>query len=398
VVSSVNKSAASRSPYSLEFPVNRSRTALAAGLLAVVALAATACGSSAGASSASDSKTATAKSAADLGGMDALVAAAKAEGTLNVITLPRTWANYGALMDGFTAKYGIKINDANPDGSSQDEINAVKQLKGQDRAPDVLDLGSSFALSAASANLLAPYQVATWKDIPDAQKDARGRWFNDYGGYISIGYDAKRVTTPPTSFADLAKPDYKGMVALNGDPTKAGAAFAGVYAAALAKGGSVDNIQPGIDFFGQLKKSGNFIPVGATQATIQSGQTPITIDWDYLQVSAADTLKGKVDWKVVVPKDGLYANYYNQAISATAPHPAAARLWEEYLYSAEGQNGFLKGSARPVELAAMQAAGTVDKTAFAALPQVDGTSPFPTEAQLDAAKKVIADSWAKTVG
>ncbi|MEV6609697.1 extracellular solute-binding protein [Kutzneria sp. NPDC051319] len=378
--------------------MNRSRTALAAGLLAVVALAATACGSSSGANSASNTKAATAKSAADLGGMDALVAAAKAEGTLNVITLPRTWAGYGDLMDGFTKKYGIKINDANPDGSSQDEINAVKQLKGQDRAPDVLDLGSSFALSAAASNLLAPYQVATWKDIPDAQKDAQGRWFNDYGGYISIGYDAARVKTPPTSIADLAKADYKGMVALNGDPQKAGAAFAGVYAAALAKGGSVDNIQPGIDFFGELKKSGNFIPVGATQATIQSGQTPITIDWDYLQVSAANTLKGKVDWKVVVPKDGLYANYYNQAISATAPHPAAARLWEEYLYSAEGQNGFLKGWARPVELAAMQAAGTVDKTELAALPQVDGKSPFPTEAQLDAAKKVIADSWAKTVG
>ena len=378
--------------------MNRSRTALAAGLLAVVALAATACGSSSSASSGANNKAATAKSAADLGGMDALVAAAKAEGTLNLITLPRTWAGYGDLMDNFTKKYGIKITDANPDGSSQDEINAVKQLKGQDRAPDALDLGSSFALSAASANLLAPYQVATWKDIPDSQKDAQGRWYNDYGGYISIGYDSKRVTTPPTSFADLAKPEYKGMVALNGDPTKAGAAFAGVFAASLAKGGNADNVQPGIDFFGGLKKSGNFIPVGATQATIQSGQTPITIDWDYLQVSAANTLKGKVDWKVVVPKDGLYANYYNQAISATAPHPAAARLWEEYLYSAEGQNGFLKGWARPVELAAMQSAGTVDKDELAALPQVSGSSPFPTEAQLDAAKKVIADSWAKTVG
>jgi putative spermidine/putrescine transport system substrate-binding protein len=301
-------------------------------------------------------------------------------------------------MDNFTKKYGIKINDANPDGSSQDEINAVKQLKGQDRAPDVLDLGSSFALSAAAANLLAPYQVSTWKDIPDSQKDAQGRWYNDYGGYISIGYDAKQITTPPTSFADLAKPDYTGKVALNGDPTKAGAAFAGVFAASLAKGGNADNIQPGIDFFGALKKSGNFIPVGATQATIQSGQTPITIDWDYLQVSAADTLKGKVDWKVVVPTDGLYANYYNQAVSATAPHPAAARLWEEYLYSTEGQNGFLKGWARPVELAAMQSAGTVDKTELDALPKVSGNSPFPTEAQLDAAKKVIADNWAKTVG
>ncbi|GAA0618557.1 extracellular solute-binding protein [Kutzneria viridogrisea] len=389
--------AAPTPPALVELTVNRSRTALAAGLLAAV-LGLTACGGSASSSGSSDSKAATAKSAADLGGMDALVAAAKAEGALNVITLPHTWANYGAILDGFKAKYGLKINESNPDGTSQDEINAVKQLKGQDRAPDVLDLGSSFALSAAAGGLLAPYKVATWKDIPDAQKDADGRWYNDYGGYISIGYDAAKVPNPPTSFADLAKPEYKGKVALNGDPTKAGAAFAGVYAAALAKGGSFDNIQPGIDFFGELHRNGNFIPVGATQATIQSGQTPITIDWDYLQVSASKTLAGKVDWKVAVPTDGHYANYYNQAISASAPHPAAARLWQEYLYSAEGQNLYLKGSARPVTLAAMQAAGTVDKTALEALPKVTGEASFPSEKQLDAAKKVIADSWAKTVG
>jgi putative spermidine/putrescine transport system substrate-binding protein len=376
--------------------VNTRLIGLAAGALAL-AVGVTGCGGSSGSSS-SSSPAAKATSAAAMGGMDALVKAAKAEGSLNVITLPRTWANYGTLMDEFQAKYGIKITDANPDGSSQDEINAVKQLKSQTRAPDVLDIGSSFALSAASAGLLAPYKVATWNDIPDAQKAANGDWYNDYGGYISIGYDANKISTPPTSFASLTNPAYQGKVALDGDPTKAGAAFAGVYAAALSKGGNFDNIQPGIDYFATLKQDGNFIPVGATQATIQSGQTPITIDWDYLQVSAAKTLAGKVNWKVVVPTDGLYANYYNQAISATAPHPAAARLWEEFLYSTQGQNGFLGGAARPVELAAMTAAGTVDKTELAALPQVDGTAKFPTQDQINKANTVIASNWASAVG
>jgi putative spermidine/putrescine transport system substrate-binding protein len=367
-----------------------------AAAVAALAIGVAGCGGSAQGDSSSPAAKATSAQAA--GGMDALIKAAKAEGTLNVITLPRTWANYGALMDTFTKKYGIKITDANPDGSSQDEINAVKQLKGQTRAPDVLDLGSSFALSAASSGLLAPYKVATWNDIPADQKDTNGDWYNDYGGYISIGYDASRVTNPPKSFADLTNPAYKGEIALNGDPTKAGAAFAGVFAAALAKGGNFDNIQPGIDYFGQLKQDGNFIPVGATQATIQSGQTPITIDWDYLQVSAAQTLAGKVNWKVVVPSDGLYANYYNQAISASAPHPAAARLWEEFLYSTEGQNLFLQGAARPVELTAMQTAGTVDAKAFSAMPQVNGTAKFPTQQQLDTATKTIASNWASSVG
>ena len=342
---------------------------------------------------------ASATSAADLGGMDALVAAAKQEGTLNVIALPKTWADYGAIMDAFTAKYGIKINDANPDGSSQDELNAIKQQKGKSSAPDVVDVGQAAAASGAADGLFAPYQVATWAQLPDAQKDAQGRWYNDYGGFIAIGYDAGKVKTPPTTLKSLDNPAYKSQVALNGDPTKANAALSGVIAAALANGGSLDNAQPGIDFFGKLKSEGIFIPVGATQATIQNGTTPITIDWDYLQASAAKDLKAKgIDWKVVVPTDALFGGFYNQAVSASAPHPAAARLWEEFLYSAEGQNLWLKGQARPAELDALQKAGTADATALAALPAVTGTPQFATQDQMSAASKLAVAGWAKATG
>jgi putative spermidine/putrescine transport system substrate-binding protein len=360
-------------------------------------LTVTACGSTASTSSA-PSGAATAKSAADLGGLDKLVEAAKAEGELNVIALPHDWANYGEIIDAFKKKYGLKVNEANPQGSSQDEINAVKQLKGQTRAPDVLDLGNAFALSATTDGLLAPYKVATFGDVPDTQKDVGGNWVNDYGGFIAIGYDAAKVPNPPKSFADLKKPEYQGKIALNGNPTKAGAAFAGVYAASLANGGSFDNIKPGVQFFADLKKSGNFIPVEASAATVESGQTPITLDWDYLQAGYAKKLTGKIDWKVVVPSDGVYSNYYNQAISKSAPHPAAARLWQEFLFSDEGQNLFLKGLSRPARLTKLTEAGTVDKAALAALPAVPGDVKFPSTGQTDAAKKIIADEWAKALG
>jgi putative spermidine/putrescine transport system substrate-binding protein len=378
--------------------VKRRFVGLVAGT-AVLALTVAACGGGSGSGTmAASGSAATAKSAADLGGMDKLVQAAKAEGELNVIALPHDWANYGEIIDAFKKKYGLKLNESNPEGSSQDEINAVKQLKGQSRAPDVVDLGGAFALSATTDGLLAPYKVATFGDIADTQKDPEGNWVNDYGGYIAIGYDASKVTDPPKSFADLKKPEYAGKVALNGDPTKAGAAYAGVYAAALANGGSFDNIKPGVDFFAGLKKSGNFIPVQASAATVESGQTPITLDWDYLQAGYAAKLKGKVDWKVSVPTDGIYSNYYSQGISKTAPHPAAARLFEEFLFSDEGQNLFLKGLSRPARLPKMTETGTVDKTLLAALPVVSGDVKFPTTAQDDAAKKVIAGEWAKALG
>ncbi|MFG3034413.1 ABC transporter substrate-binding protein [Streptomyces sp. NPDC048253] len=377
------------------------RTAVRGGALAAVAvLALSACGAApdTSTSTADGKNAATATSAADFGGLDALVKAAQKEGTLNAIALPRDWANYGALIDGFQKKYGIKIAVENPDGSSQDEINAVTSRKGQDRAPDVLDLGSSFALSAAQQGLLAPYEVASYADLPEGQKDAKARWYNDYGGYISIGCDAKRVKTCPTTFADLLEPRYKGQVALNGNPTKSGSAFGGVYAASLANGGSFDDIQPGLDFFAELKKNGNYTPVESTPATVEKGETPISIDWDYLNAGYADEFKSKgVDWKVSVPSDGQFSQYYSQAINKDAPHPAAARLWQEYLYSADGQNLWLEGYARPALMTAMEKAGTLDRTAAAKLPEVSGTPTFPTEDQQSKAKTVLGQGWAKAV-
>jgi putative spermidine/putrescine transport system substrate-binding protein len=362
-------------------------------------LALTACGSSGGGSSSSGTsgggaKAATATSAQAMGGMDALVAAAKKEGTLNVIALPPDWANYGAMLKAFGDKYGIKINSTLPDGSSSDEVAAVTSQKGQSRAPDVLDVSSGFALQAAAQNLLAPYQVATWADIPANQKDPKGNWYNDYGGYISIGCNAQKVKVCPTSFKQLLDPQYAKKVALNGNPTKAGAAFSGVWAASLANGGSLDDIGKGIDFFVKVKKAGNFNPVETTTATVQSGETPISIDWDYVNAAQVGKLqKAGVTWKVSVPSDGVFGSFYNQAISKFAPHPAAARLWEEFLYSDQGQNIWLQGLSRPVRLPAMQKAGTADAAALKALPAVSGAVEFPTQKQQTAAQKVVADRW-----
>ena len=335
---------------------------------------------------------ATATSAQAGGGMDALVNAAKAEGTLNVIALPPDWANYGEIIKSFTAKYGIKVESANPEGSSQDEINAVKQLGTQGRAPDVLDLGQSFA--SGNVDLFAPYKVATWDTVPATNKDANGAWVNDYGGFVSIGCNAKLVPVCPQSFADLGKPEYKGKIAINGDPTQAASGFASVWAGALANGGSLDNIAPGLQYWGGLAKSGNLLKVDPTPATIESGQTPIVLDWDYLNVAQAEKVKANFEWKITVPKDGLFADYYAQAINKNAPHPAAARLWQEFLYSDEGQNLWLAGKARPIRLADMSKAGTADKVLVAQLPAVPGEPKFPTQAQTDAAKKAVAQGWA----
>ena len=334
---------------------------------------------------------ATATSSEDFGGMDELIQAAQEEGELNVIALPPDWANYGEMISTFEEKYDIEVNSDQPDAASQDEINAANELAGTDRAPDVFDLGQSVAL--ANTDLFAPYQVETWDEIPAEFKDADGTWVNDYGGYMSIGYDSA-VVPDVTSVADLLKPEFKGKVALNGDPTQAGAAFSGVMMAAIASGGSADDIAPGVDFFTDLKKAGNFLTVDPDSTTIEQGTTPVVIDWDYLGAAAA----ANVDtWKTVVPEEAVVAGYYFQAINADAPHPAAARLWQEFLYSDEGQNLWLAGGARPVRGDAMAEAGTIDADLWGALPEVAGEPVIPTDDQTVTAGEYLAANWSKAI-
>ena len=263
--------------------------------------------SSSGSSASTSSKNiSTATDLSEAGGMNALVTAAKKEGQLNVITLPSNWANYGTIMKDFTAKYGIKITDANPEGSSGQEIAAVESLKGQSRAPDVVDVGSAFAVEGANDHLWAPYKVANWNDIPANAKDANGDWYGDYGGYVAIGYNPAKVHPAPTSFASLTNPAYKNMIVLNNSPTTASAAFSAVYAAALANGGSLSNIEPGIKYFAHLKAIGNFVPTSTGGiTTVQNGTTPIIIWWDYLLASeVVPVVKG---FKIVIPSDASYA-------------------------------------------------------------------------------------------
>jgi putative spermidine/putrescine transport system substrate-binding protein len=325
--------------------------------------------------------------------MSALVAAAKKEGQLNVITLPSNWANYGTIMSAFKAKYGINITDANPEGSSAQELQAVTQLKGQSTAPDVVDVGGSFAAEGEQKGLWAPYEVQSWSDIPTAAKASNGDYYADYGGYVAIGYDPAKVKVAPTSFKSLLTGSYKNQVAIDGSPAQTGSAFAAVYAAALANGGSFANIAPGVSYFKQLKAAGNFNPVEGTPATVQSGETPILVWWDYLLNSEVKTVVK--DLKIVIPTDGVYAGYYDQAISASAPDPAAARLWEEFLYSTDGQNLFLEGSTRPIELPTLVSNGSVNAAANAALPAVPGSSTLqlPTIAQQTTAGSVVDQQW-----
>ncbi len=328
-----------------------------------------------------------------------LVANAKKEGHLNTIALPPDWANYQEALHDFPRKYGIGITNDNPDGSSAQENQAIVSLKGDKRAPDAVDVGVSFAISGANSGLYAPYFNLNYKTIPRALKNTHGLWMGDYWGAVSIGYNKSLIPNPPKTFKDLLKSEYKGKVAINGSPLTSNSAVSVVIATALANGGSLSDVGPGIDFWAQMKKNGNYIPVGTTSATVASGQTPISLDWDYNNYAYVTEFPA-ASWGFTVPSDGVYGGYYAQAINATAPHPNAARLWEEFLYSDQGQIIWLKGGAHPARFNDLVARKVIPASVLAKLPDASiyAKVKFASLAQQTAAKALIAQQWPTKVG
>ncbi len=343
----------------------------------------------------------TATSAADGGGMDALIAAAQAEGTLNVIALPEDWCNYGEMITTFSDKYGIAVNSITPDAGSADEIQAIIDNKDNPgpQAPDVIDVGPAFGPLAKDQGLITPYKVETW-DTLGGVKDPDGYFYTDYSGVLVFEVNLDVVTDVPQDWADLLDPKYKGQIALAGDPRASNQAAQTVYAAALANGGSLDNIQPGLDFFKQLNENGNLLPLIANTGTIGKGETPITFQWNYLALANKDSFAGNPPLEIVYPSSVNWGGFYLQAVSAYAPNPAAARLWQEFLYSDEGQLIWMKGYCAPARLADMLERGVVPEDIAAKMPDpaVLASSVVPSGDQLSAARELIKNEWDNVVG
>jgi len=339
---------------------------------------------------------------ADSGGdLTQLTADCKAEGAVNLIALPDEWANYKGIIADFAANNpGVKHDVANPEGSSKDEEDAVQTLAGQADQPDIVDVSPAIAQDMVDKGLFEPYTPTVAAEVPEGLQDPDGNWFAAYYGIIAIATNTTIVPTAPASFADLAKEDYKGLVALNGDPRESGSAFAGVMAASLANGGSADDILPGIEYFQKLKQSGNLIGTDVTKATVLSGETPIAIDWSYNVPGLKSALEeAGLTVEVNFPSDGVYGGFYAQGVVKGSPHQACAKLWEEHILSDQGALDYIAGGAMPARYQALLDAGKVTDELKANLPPDELISEisFLTPAQIAAAKTVLADNWGPMV-
>jgi putative spermidine/putrescine transport system substrate-binding protein len=334
-----------------------------------------------------------------------LVAACKAEGTITIIATPDNWANYGELFADFEDTTGATINSLNPNAGSADELAAIvanKANKGP-QAPDIVDVGYAYGAKGIAAGDYQPYKFSTWDKMPSTvlglpSNDPTGLWSVAYYGTLVFETNSTVVQNAPQNWSDLLKPEYKGQVALSGPAITSNQAQQVIIAAGLANGGTLDNVQPGLDFFKKLNDAGNFVPVVSKAGTIAQGATPITVTWDYLGFGDQATFAGNPPITITFPSPTI-GGAYVQAISAYAPHPNCAKVWIEILHSDQGQLAFLRGHASVINEADMISRGAVPADVLKNLPdpKILAAAVAPTVEQLTKDAAYIAANWMTTV-
>ncbi len=329
--------------------------------------------------------------------MQELVAKAKTEGKLRAYAMPPDWANWEGCFNIMESKYGVKAT-YKPEGALSSGEAVQKYLaEANNPVGDIADVGIAFGPEAKTKGATAAYKNSRWADIPDNLKDADGHWSSPYGGVLSFGVNPEKARTVPKTWKELISGSYSNMVAINGDPRQSNSALLAVISAAYANGGSIEQIEKGIQLFADMKKAGNFTAAKADTAGLLSGEVGIAIKPDFLNLTDKEKFKGKPVIEVVIPGDGAVATNYANIINRLAPNPYSARLFHEFIYSDEGQLEMLKGYVRPIFIDRLSIPADL-QSKIPAKDQYKNVVPSITDQEkLNVAKKIVQEKWGPMV-
>lgn len=352
---------------------------LAVALTAAMCLALAGCGSStketkaaettAGETTAGET-TAAAEGAVDLNALtlDEIVEKAKAEGKVESVGMPDSWANWGLTWQDLKDEYGI--DHADTDMSSSEELQMFK-TEGENGTKDIGDVGFAFGQQAIDEDLVQGYKTSYWDSVPEWAKAEDGKWMVAYTGATTFLTNTEQVENVPTSWADIKAGDYK--VAL-GD-IGGGTAQAAVIASAYAFGGDLNNLDPAFEFWTELAEAGRINTLDILQQNFETGEIAVGVIWSYTAVPYKDQIT-QYQMEATIPSDGSIMSGYASVINKYAPHPHAAALAREWIFSDAGQANLAKAGAIPtrtdVEIPAEIEEATFAKADYAnAIPMED---------------------------
>ncbi|AUL48880.1 ABC transporter substrate-binding protein [Bordetella trematum] len=257
---------------------------------------------------------------------------------------PPEWADWGTALKAIKARTGVTVPADNKNSGQ-----ALASLAAERKNPvaDVVYYGVSFGIQAAKDGLVQPYKPALWNDIPDGMKDPDGKWFAIHSGTLGfmVNVDALNGKPVPASWADLLKPEYRGMVGYL-DPASAFVGYVGAVAVNQAMGGTLDDFTPGLEWFRKMQQNKPIVPKQTSYARVLSGEIPILIDYDFNAYRAK--YKDQANVAFVIPAEGTIAVPYVMSLVADAPHADNGRKVLDFTLSDEGQTIWAEAFLRPV--------------------------------------------------
>ena len=352
------------------------KNTLAVALTAAMCLTLAGCGGSdkketkAAETKAGETTAAAEEGAVDLNALtlDEIIEKAKAEGKVESVGMPDSWANWGLTWQDLKDEYAI--DHADTDMSSSEELQMFK-TEGENGTKDIGDVGFAFGQQAIDEDLVQGYKTSYWDSVPDWAKAEDGKWMVAYTGATTFLTNTEQVENVPTSWADIKAGDYK--VAL-GD-IGGGTAQASVIASAYAFGGDLNNLDPAFEFWTELAEAGRINTLDILQQNFETGEIAVGVIWSYTAVPYKDQIT-QYKMEATIPSDGSIMSGYASVINKYAPHPHAAALAREWIFSDAGQANLAKAGAIPtrtdVEIPAEIEEATFAKADYAnAIPMED---------------------------
>lgn len=319
--------------------------------------------------------------------LDDIIAAAKEEGKIESVGMPDSWANWGLTWKGIEEEYGITHSDT--DMSSAEELQMFA-TEGEHGTKDIGDVGQAFGPQAVEQDLVMPYKTSYWDSVPDWAKDPDGKWMIAYTGATCFLTNTDIVSEAPKSWADIKAGDYKVSI---GDIT-GGNAQAAIVASAYAFGGDLNNLDPAFEFWTEMAENGRINTLDILQQNFETGEVPVGVIWSFTAIPYKDQIENYT-LTASIPSDGAIMSGYASVINKYAPHPNAAKLAREYIFSDKGQSNLASAGAIPtrtdVEIPEEIQEATFHQEDYAnAIPMTD------TEAYTAACEKVV-ERWQEEI-
>jgi putative spermidine/putrescine transport system substrate-binding protein len=287
------------------------------------------------------------------GDFETTVSASSFPQKLYVYAVQTGWSNWGALMEDFKGEYGLPLND---DQRSSGEALSDLRAHSQDPTHSAYNGGYTYGILAMQDGLTQAYKPANWDKVPELLKTDNGhmtatRRMTTMVTYRSDIYEENGWDAPET-WDDLKQPEIAQGLQIQ--PPQAAVGLASALSINNAYGGSLDDVQPVVDYYQTVKEEGATF-AGAVEQKFTKGEVHTFVEYDYtgldLKYNADAIAEDKVGVTLLTGPDGeagAFNQPYGFGMLKGAPNPEACKLFMDYVLSLDGQKKFAEAFVRPI--------------------------------------------------